>query len=79
MYQQRLENLSGNLDIIESSYQQGISTALDVYLARNGMQQEAARTATQQLALIDSQQRLRLLLGRYPDGQNFPIQSLLEL
>ena len=76
LYQQRLKNLSGNLDIIESSYQQGISTALDVYLARNGMQQEAARTATQQLALIDSQQRLQLLLGRYPDGQNFPIQSL---
>ena len=47
LLRERLANLEEDLDIIESAYNQGLTGALDVYLARAGADQERARIAAQ--------------------------------
>jgi len=79
LYEDRLHNLSSNLEIIETGYRQGLNPALDVYLTRNGVEQEAARTTAQQQTVAEAVRRLQLLLGRYPDGQPLPPQMLPQL
>jgi len=76
LYTNRLKNLKGNLDIIEAGYNKGINTALDVFLARNNVDQEGARTETQRLQLAEAGQKLLLLLGRYPGAGPFPESEL---
>lgn len=76
LYTNRLKNLRGNLAIIESGYNKGINTALDVFLARNNVDQESARTEAQHLKLTEAEQNLLLLLGRYPDAGTFPHKDL---
>ena len=51
LYKRREENAKQNLDIIESGYRQGINEALDVYLARNELNNERSRIATQSASL----------------------------
>ncbi len=66
---ERLANLEEDLDIIESAYNQGLTGALDIYLARTSADQERARIAAQEQALAENRVALQLLLGHYPDGR----------
>lgn len=66
LYQKRLINLQNNLSIVESQYRSGLSTALNVYLARNDLEQEQARLLENQQVLADNKRALNLLIGDYP-------------
>ena len=68
LLRERLANLEEDLDIIEHAYNQGLTGALDVYLARTGVDQERARIAGQEQLLAENRIALQLLLGDYPDG-----------
>ncbi len=68
LLRERLTNLEQDLDIIERAYNQGLTGALDVYLARAGTDQERARIAAQEQLLTENRVALQLLLGDYPDG-----------
>ncbi|MDC9514937.1 TolC family protein [Pseudoalteromonas sp. CST5] len=68
LYKRREENAQQNLDIIESGYRQGINEALDVYLARNELNNERTRIANQQATLVSASRSLERLLGGYPKG-----------
>ena len=68
LLRERLGNLEEDLDIIEHAYNQGLTGALDVYLARTGVDQERARIAGQEQLLAENRITLQLLLGDYPDG-----------
>lgn len=68
LFEERLANLERNLEIIEFSYRQGITEALDVYLARNEVEQERARLAQQRQSQLEAVSKLQRLLGRYPNG-----------
>jgi NodT family efflux transporter outer membrane factor (OMF) lipoprotein len=78
LFESRLDNLERNLDIIEAGYRQGLNPALDVYLSRTSVKQEAARTSAQQQVVAESVRRLQILLGRYPDGR-LNLQQTLPL
>ena len=69
LLRERLANLEEDLDIIESAYNQGLTGALDVYLARTSADQERVRIAAQEQALAENRVALQLLLGNYPDGK----------
>lgn len=68
LYEQRVHNLSTNLDIIQSGYRQGINGALDVYLARTDLLQEERNLTQQQEFETEATRQLQLLLGQYPSG-----------
>lgn len=63
-----LVNLQQNLEIIETGYRRGLNPALDVYLARNDVEAQAARVRDQERARNEAARTLQLLLGEYPDG-----------
>ena len=69
LYQSRSENTQQNLLIIESGYQQGLNSALDVYLTRNEVNSELARIAQQKAQQIQAIRQLEQLLGQYPEGK----------
>lgn len=71
LYQQRSDNTEQNLLIIESGYQQGLNSALDVYLTRNEVNTELSRTSDQQAKKILAIRQLEQLLGQYPEGKLF--------
>ena len=71
LYQQRSENTQQNLLIIESGYQQGLNSALDVYLTRNEVNSELSRTSEQQTKKVLAIRKLEQLLGQYPEGTLF--------
>ena len=66
---QRLANLAQSLDVIESGYRSGLNDALDVYLARNTLEQERANVASQRQERMQAVANLELLLADYPAGQ----------
>ena len=66
---QRLANLAQSLDVIDSGYRSGLNSALDVYLARNTLEQERANVAKQRQRRMQAVAALELLLADYPDGQ----------
>lgn len=68
LYQQRTENTRQNLASIESGYQQGLNSALDVYLTRNEVNNEMSRTSEQRSKKRQAIRQLELLLGQYPEG-----------
>lgn len=76
LLRERLANLEEDLDIIESAYNQGLTGALDIYLARTITDQERARIAAQEQALAENRTALQLLLGDYPDGSLETVKSL---
>lgn len=71
LYQQRADNTQQNLLIIESGYQQGLNSALDVYLTRNEVNNELSRTLAQKTQRILATRQLEQLLGQYPEGKLF--------
>ena len=68
LFEERLANLGSNLEIIEFGYRQGITQALDVYLARNEVEQESAKLEQQRQQSREAVNRLQFLLGEYPSG-----------
>lgn len=76
LIEQRVVALQSDLEIIESSYSQGIADALDVYLARTSLLQELASAETQRQTVVESTASLQRLLGRYPSGEWLVEESL---
>ena len=68
LYQERLVNLTSNLAIINSSYQLGLSSALDVYLSQNELHSEQARVQRQQQSVSEAKRALQNLITQYPSG-----------
>jgi NodT family efflux transporter outer membrane factor (OMF) lipoprotein len=68
LFKRREVNTQQNLEIIESGYRQGLNQALDVYLARNELNNERSRIATQRANLTKAARTLERLLGDYPLG-----------
>ncbi len=66
---QRLANLAQSLDVIENGYRSGLNDALDVYLARNTLEQEKANVANQRQERMRAVANLELLLADYPAGR----------
>ena len=79
LYQQRSQNTQQNLLIIESGYQQGLNSALDVYLTRNEVNSELSRTSEQQTKKVLAIRKLEQLLGQYPEGTLFVDAELPSL
>lgn len=69
LYQKRAANAEQNLIIIASGYEQGLNSALDVYLTRNEVNNELSRVATQQAELVKAKRILERLTGAYPAGE----------
>jgi NodT family efflux transporter outer membrane factor (OMF) lipoprotein len=69
LYQQRTQNTQQNLLIIEAGYQQGLSSALDVYLTRNEVNNELSRTSQQRANKVLAIRQLEQLIGQYPEGK----------
>lgn len=68
LFSKRVENLRTNLEIINSGYRQGLSNALDVYLARTNVSNELINLEAQKEQNRDITRQLQLLLGEYPTG-----------
>lgn len=62
----KLKNTQTNLDIIESGYETGINSALDLYLTRNEVASEQSKLASQASSLKSAIRTLELLSGAYP-------------
>ena len=76
LYQQRADKTQQNLDIIESGYRQGLNAALDVYLTRNEMNSELARTSAQHTVYLNAVRKLELLVGQYPSAAIEVVEDL---
>jgi len=79
LYQQRSQDIQQNLLIIESGYQQGLNSALDVYLTRNEVNSELSRTSEQRTQQTLAIRKLEQLLGQYPEGALFVDAELPSL
>lgn len=62
----RIENLQQNLAVIEDGYRLGLNESLDVYLARNQLEQEQANLRARLQTRDDTRRSLELALGDYP-------------
>ncbi|MCG8314715.1 MAG: efflux transporter outer membrane subunit [Pseudomonadales bacterium] len=79
LFEQRLDNLRVNQDVIELGFRQGINGALDVYLARSDVNREHARVTEQRQIVDDRTRSLQVLLGEYPDADVQTNQGFPEL
>ena len=75
VFDERVDNLQANLDIINNNYRQGINSALDVYLASSDLASEQSNRSAQKNATQAAVRSLQLLLGHYPSGR---LNDLLE-
>ncbi len=66
LYIERVENAKQNLAIIEAGYNAGLSSALDVYLTRNELNNELTRVSEQKTEKKRVLRRLERLIGEYP-------------
>jgi len=62
----RVANLRQNLAVIEDGYRLGLNESLDVYLARNQLEQEQANLRARLQQRDDTRRSLELALGAYP-------------
>ena len=69
LFEQRRSNLQENLSLVQARYQQGLNSALDIYLARNDLHAEQARISAQQQTVLQARRAVEQLLGSYPAGQ----------
>ena len=69
LLEQRLASLRASLDVIERGYRGGLNSALDVYLARNTVEQQRANLASQRQLGFSASSGLQLLLAEYPNGR----------
>lgn len=68
LYQNKVINSQENLQIIESGYQSGLNSALDVYLTRNELNNERAQVISQKNDKQKLVRQLERLIGEYPNG-----------
>ncbi|MCO4797724.1 MAG: TolC family protein [Colwelliaceae bacterium] len=76
LYESRVKNSRQNLDIIESSYNSGLGSALDVYLTRNELNNELTRVSDQRITKTKLIRKLERLVGEYPKGKLTVIDDL---
>ncbi|MEM7000743.1 MAG: efflux transporter outer membrane subunit [Pseudomonadota bacterium] len=69
LLERRLESLNASLELIERGYRNGLNSALDVYLARNTVEQQQANLASQRQLSFTAGTGLQLLVAEYPDGR----------
>ncbi len=69
LIQQREQNLSQNLQIIEEGYTMGISPSLDLHLARADFSAILARVVAREQEMRTQIRRMEYLLGRYPETE----------
>jgi len=69
LYEQRARNSQQNLEIIESGYLSGLNEALDVYLARNELNNELTRVSEQRATQAVNIRMLERLVGDYPGAE----------
>lgn len=62
----RVLNLQQNLAVIEDGYRLGLNESLDVYLARNQLEQEQANLRARVQARDDTRRSVELAVGAYP-------------
>jgi NodT family efflux transporter outer membrane factor (OMF) lipoprotein len=79
VFELRLKNVAESAEVVESGYQQGINEALDLYLARNAVDQERSNVAAQRQLLREASNELLRLSARYPVGEVALDASLPEL
>ncbi len=77
LLQQRLDNVSSDLDSLEQGYRRGLNEARDVYLGRNTVADSRASLAGQRQTLQESVSALQLLLARYPSGEGLALDATL--
>jgi len=75
LLQQRLDNVSSDLESLEQGYRRGINAALDVYLSRNTVADSRAALAQQRQNRQAATSALQLLLARYPSGSDLEPQA----
>ncbi|MGS2719707.1 efflux transporter outer membrane subunit [Paraglaciecola aestuariivivens] len=80
LFEQRAKNAEQSQMIIESGYQQGLNSALDVYLARNQLHSDRAKVTAQLQTTKNLTRQLEKALGFYPESalsfnQNMPTLS----
>lgn len=73
------ESYQQSLAVIEEQYRSGLTSALDLRLARTALTNAQAAKAERQRSLDQERRNLELLLGRYPAGQIAGADSLLPL
>lgn len=66
--EQRVNTSRQNLQIIESGYEQGLNSALDVYLTRNELNNELSQIALRNASVAEYKRQLRQVVGQYPDA-----------
>ena len=76
LFEKRLTNQQENLNAIESRYRTGINSALDVYLARNTVEQEKSNLANQQAILQTAKRAIQVLIQNYPDADSLDDDNL---
>ncbi len=76
LVRQRRLNLQQDLDIVESGYQSGLNSSLDVFLARADVAGALANEEVKSRELNRASQNMELSLGRYPAAK---IRSSAEL
>ncbi len=69
LYLNRVDNAQQNLTIIEAGYHSGLSSALDVYLTRNDLNNELTRVSEQKTEKTRVIRQLERLIGEYPKGE----------
>lgn len=78
LYQKHLLNLKNNYDVLKSQYKQGLSTALDTYLAQNSIYDKLKEIEVIKANKKQNIYALEKLLGEYPKG-NIQAKNTLPL
>ena len=76
VFEQRVENATAALDVVERGYRSGINEALDVYLSRSAVEAEIAALAEQRQLAVEAAATLQALVVDYPDGDLAETPSL---
>jgi len=74
-----VETGRANLRIIERRYQRGISTSLDLRLARSSLASSEASLQSRRQQELEAARRLEVVVGRYPSAQMKPASGLPAL
>ncbi|MEM1380134.1 MAG: efflux transporter outer membrane subunit [Pseudomonadota bacterium] len=74
-----VETGQANLRIIERRYQRGISTSLDLRLARSSLASSEAALQSRIQQELEAARRLEVVLGRYPDASTQAASALPQL
>lgn len=74
-----VETGEANLRIIERRYDRGISSSLDVRLARSSLASSRATLLSRRQAELEASRRLEVLIGRYPRAALTNLSTLPDL